>query len=184
MRRIVHLEELLKKPILQSSRIPAETLVELHAVPTPISDSQLRRSLERDVGYPIIRTNSNLFFKNPYIRHAKEYEKAARLIKETLMSYRHAPEWKGKGLKYLYVKAGQFILEECEIMSKEIQSGQSDRNNLEYLMGEEYFNNERLKDKMEHINRVFEQIRLNTNLHPVMKRGIMQHICRILLEAK
>lgn len=183
VRRIVHLEELLKKPVMQLSRLPVETLVELNNIPPPISPYQLRRSLDRDVGYPVTRTDPSLFFDDKNLEFAYEYEQAAKLIKETLMMYRHRPEWKGKGIKYLSVKAAKFILEESENMSKEIQTGDAIRNELPYLMGDEYY--EKLKDnasKMEHINRAFNDIKHNRNMHPVMKREIFQHICRILCQ--
>lgn len=183
VRRIVHLEELLKKPVMQLSRLPVETLAELNHIPPPISPYQLRRSLDRDVGYPVTRTDPSHFFDNNDMGLSAEYAHAAKLIKETLMMYRHRPEWKGKGAKYLSVKAAKFILEESELMSKEIQTGDTTRNELSYLMGNEYY--ETLKEdatKMEHVNRAFNEIKQVENVHPVLKREILQHICRILAQ--
>jgi hypothetical protein len=183
VRRIVHLEELLKKPVMQLSRLPVETLAELNHIPPPISIYQLRRSLDRDVGYPVVRTDPSLFLDNKETELASEYAHAARLIRETLVMYRHRPEWKGKGSKYLSVKAAKFIIEESELMSKEIQTSDSTRNELPYLMGDEYY--ETLKgdgSKMEHVNRAFNEIKQVKNIHPVMKKEILQHICRIVAQ--
>ena len=175
MRKLIYLEELMKRPVLIPGRLPAETLVDLHATAPPIPLRLLRRSLDQDVGHPVTRTF--LPFPSP---HLPKYHHAAELIKSTIMTLRHNPQWKRKGERYVALKSAQFVLEESELMSREIESGDDTRNQKKYLMGQWF---EKLKDqadKMEHVERAVKDIQTNADMHPVMKRYIIGQVCRIL----
>lgn len=174
MRKLVFLEEMMKRPVLMPGRLPAETLAELHSTSPPIPLRLLRRSLDQDVGYPVSRTT--LPFPSP---HLPKYQHAANLISQTLITLRHHPKWKSKGERFVSLKAADFILRESELMSKEIETGVSVRNQLPWLMGR-WYNHPQLQNKLEHVHRAVTQIQQNNEMHPVMKRQIIGHVCRIL----
>ena len=177
MRKLVYLEEMMKRPVLMPGRLPAETLAELHATSPPIPLCLLRRSLDREVGFPVTRTNIPL--PSPLL---PLYQSAARLISQSLIVLRHHWNRQIRSRKYVSLKAADFVLRESELMSKEIESGCRKRNELAWLMGR-WNKHPLLVDQMEHVKRAVAQIQENNDIHPLVKRYITGNICRILCKS-
>jgi hypothetical protein len=181
MRRVPHLEELLKRPVLQRQRLTAEQLADLQATPVPVPPRLLWQSLQDDpaIGHPVMRTDLHAY--DPKL---PSYHKAAWLIKSAVGRLSLERRWNTpRGIGPL--RAAQFIATESRQLAEELERtgkvGEERSHDLAYLLGK--WRAKLSDEQLTHVKRVIVSVQQCDTLHPVLKRRMVGLVCMCLVNA-
>jgi hypothetical protein len=182
------LEELMQMPILKTEGLRAEVLAELRDFKVPVSRNQVERSLAYEFGGRILATATDWSqFEDPL----SGYEEAARCIKTTLAALSNRASKPDKMGKYSLInpsiqdifKQGEenemWIREECEVMLRELQTGDYSR----WMDYDKLVDAELTEEQKAMMMPAVEELGANPTIHPKIKREILSHICAVVQEA-
>lgn len=197
---VVTAAELTRRPVLDRSATDSDTLQDLDAFPVPVLPMQLSTALRREFGRPVTtRTDWRLFPADTFGEQMRgDWHRAARLIHETLVSWRNRPgselpprptsapsvqrPSRGIAVPAQFAEAAvAWIQTECERLYGELQTGCRTRfESQEHLIPAEYAA-KMSPEQTKMLAPAIASISKASQLHPSMKQEIIGHICSVIL---